>query len=268
MASGSQGSAAEFARRVRGREPLLGYWVTLDAPPATERLAATGYDLVVLDAQHGLLDDRGVLAGLMAVDAAAGVPGATGAVGVVRVAANDPTPIGRALDAGAAGVVVPLVSSAAEAADAVWAARYPPDGIRSFGPLRSSLRVGPAPADSNAAVVVLTMVETPGGLADVAEIAATPGLDGLFVGPNDLRLALGAPTPDDPAFDTRLEEALVAVREACDAAGIAAGIFTTSGEQAAQRLAEGFTFVCVSGDLAHLERAARDELAVARAALG
>ena len=268
MGTGSQGSAAEFARRVRGREAVLGYWVALDAPPATERLAATGYDLVVLDAQHGLIDDRAVLAGLTAVDAGASVPGAPGAVGVVRVAANDPTPIGRALDLGAAGVIVPLVSSAAEAAGAVRAARYPPDGVRSFGPLRSGLRVGPAPAQSNAAVVVLTMVETAGGLAEVDAIAATPGLDGLFVGPNDLRLALGAPTPDDPAFDEQLEAALVAVREACAAAGIAAGIFTTSGEEAAQRLAEGFSFVCVSGDLAHLERAARDELAVARAALG
>ncbi|GAA1427572.1 aldolase/citrate lyase family protein [Microlunatus lacustris] len=266
MGSGA-GAAAGFADRVRGRDPLLGYWVMLDAPPATERLAAAGYDTVVLDAQHGLLDDRAVLAGLVAVDAARSVAGAPGAVGVVRVAANDPTLIGRALDAGAAGVVVPLVSSAAEAADAVRAARYPPDGIRSFGPMRSGLRVGPAPADSNASVVVLTMVETPGGLAHVADIAATPGLDGLFVGPNDLRLALGAPTPDDPAFDHQLEDALVAVREACDAAGIAAGIFTTSGEQAAQRLAEGFTFVCVSGDLTHLEQAARHHLDVARAAL-
>lgn len=267
MGTGS-GDAAGFAGRVRRREPLLGYWVMLDAPPATERLAATGYDTVVLDAQHGLLDDRAVLAGLVAVDAARSVPGATGAVGVVRVAANDATLIGRALDAGAAGVIVPLVSSAAEAADAVRAARYPPDGIRSFGPMRSGLRVGPAPADSNASVVVLAMVETPGGLADVSDIAATTGLDGLFVGPNDLRLALGAPTPDDPAFDDQLEAALVAVREACDAAGIAAGIFTTSGEQAARRLAEGFTFVCVSGDLTHLEQAARDHLAIARATLG
>ena len=112
--------------------------------------------------------------------------------------------------------------SAAEAAGAVRAARYPPDGVRSFGPLRSGLRVGPAPAESNASVVVLTMVETAGGLAEVDAIAATPGLDGLFVGPNDLRLALGAPTPDDPAFDEQLEAALVAVREACAAAGIAA----------------------------------------------
>jgi 4-hydroxy-2-oxoheptanedioate aldolase len=261
------GDAAEFARRLRGREPLLGYWVMLDAPPATERVAAAGYDLVVLDAQHGLVDDRAVLAGLLAVDAARSVPGAPGAVGFVRVAANDPTLVGRALDAGAAGVVVPLVSSAAEAVDAVRAARYPPEGNRSFGPMRSGLRVGPAPAESNVAVAVLAMVETPGGLAEVAEIAAIPGLDGLFIGPNDLRLALGAATPDDPAFDQQLEDALVAVREACDAAGIAAGIFTTSGEQAAQRLAEGFTFVCVSGDLTHLEQTAKDHLAVARASL-
>jgi 4-hydroxy-2-oxoheptanedioate aldolase len=165
-------------------------------------------------------------------------------------------------------VVVPLVSSAVEAADAVRAARYPPEGIRSFGPMRSGLRVGPAPAESNAAVAVLAMVETAGGLADVVEIAATPGLDGLFVGPNDLRLALGAATPDDPTYQDQLEDALVAVRQACDSAGIAAGIFTTSGEEAARRLAEGFTFVCVSGDLTHLEQAARDQLTVARAAVG
>lgn len=262
------GTAAEFADRVRRREPVLGYWVVLDAPPATERLAASGYDFLVLDAQHGLVDDRAVLSGLIAVEAGGSVPGSSAAVGVVRVAANEPALVGRALDAGAAGVVVPLVSSAAEAAAAVRATRYPPDGVRSYGPMRSGIRIGPAPAESNASVVVLAMIETPGGLADVAEIAATPGLDGLFVGPNDLRLSLGAATPDDPAFDEQLEAALVAVRDACDAAGIASGIFTASGEQAARRLGEGFTFVCVYGDLAHVEQMARDQLAVARAALG
>lgn len=258
------GTAAEFAGRVRSRQRVLGYWVVLDAPAATERLASAGYDYLVLDAQHGLLDDRAVLAGLIAVDAAASVPGASGSVGLVRVEANDPTPIGRALDAGAAGVIVPLVSSAAEARAAVRAARYPPEGVRSYGPMRSGLRIGPAPAASNAAVLVLAMIETAGGLAEVAQIAATPGLDGLFIGPSDLRLALGAATPDDPAHDGPLDAALTAVRGACDAAGIAAGIFTTSGEVAAQRLSEGFTFVAVSGDLAHVEQVARDHLAAAR----
>ena len=256
------GIAADFAARVRRREQVLGYWVMLDAPPATERLARTGYDYVVLDAQHGLIDYGGLVQGLTAIDAAGS------AVGMVRVDANDLAAIGHALDAGAAGVIVPLVSSADEAAAAVRATRYPPDGARSFGPLRSGLRIGPDPAVSNGAVVVLAMIETAEGLADVARIAATPGLDGLYIGPNDLRLALGGATPDDPAYDEQLEAALVAVREACEAAGIAVGIFTTSGEAAAQRLREGFTFVTVAFDLAHLEQAARDHLGVAQAALG
>src|SRR4051794_9123235 len=114
-------TAAEFAAQVRARQPVLGYWLGLGAPPATERLARVGYDYVVLDAQHGLLGYRGVLGGLTAVDAAAG------AVGLVRVEANEPAAIGHALDAGAAGVIVPLVSSPAEAEAAVRAARYPPD---------------------------------------------------------------------------------------------------------------------------------------------
>src|SRR5688500_10407023 len=116
------GTAAEFARRVRRREQVLGYWVMLDAPPATERLAGTGYDYVVLDAQHGLMDFGGLVRSLTAIDAAAS------AVGIVRVGANDLAAIGHALDAGAAGVIVPLVSSADEAAAAVRATRYPPDG--------------------------------------------------------------------------------------------------------------------------------------------
>lgn len=255
------GTAVELARRVRAGEQVLGYWVMLDAPPATERLAGVGYDYVVLDAQHGLLEYRGLLAGLTAVDAA------RGAVGLVRTESSEPATIGHALDAGAAGVIVPLVSSAAEAAAVVRACRYPPDGDRSFGPMRSGLRIGPDPATSNASVLVLAMIETADGLADVEAIAATPGLDGLYVGPNDLRLALGAATPDDPAFDDQLAAALVRVRAACASAGVAAGIFTPSGAVAAQRLREGFTFVTVAFDLAHLEQAARDHLSVARDAL-
>lgn len=261
------GAAGDFATRVRDRHQLLGYWVVLDAPPATERIAGAGYDYVVLDAQHGLLGYSGLLDGLLAVDAAATL-GPRRPVGIVRVESAEPAAIGHALDAGAAGVIVPLVSSAAEAAAVVAAARYPPDGVRSFGPMRSGQRIGPDPVDSNASVVVLAMIETAAGLADVAAIAATPGLDGLYIGPNDLRLALGAPTPDDPAYDDQLAEALAAVRAACTAAGIAAGIFTSSGDMAAQRLREGFTFVTVALDLVHLEQTVRAHLDVARTALG
>ena len=132
----------DFATRLRARERATGYWVTLDSPVSTERVARLGYDYVVLDAQHGLLGYSGLLAGLTAIDAAGR------AVGLVRVEANDPTSIGRALDTVAA-VTVPLVGTAQDATDAVAAVRYPPHGRRSHGPLRAQLRIGPDPADTH-----------------------------------------------------------------------------------------------------------------------
>jgi 4-hydroxy-2-oxoheptanedioate aldolase len=251
-------TAVEFAAKVRGRETVLGYWAVLDNPVGTERLARTGYDYVALDAQHGLIGYSGLLRGLTAIDAAGGC------VGLVRVEANDITPIGRALDAGAAGVIVPLINTAADAAAAVAATRYPPVGIRSYGPMRSGLRIGPEPALANRSVVVLAMIETPQGLANVEEIAATPGLDGLYIGPSDLTLAVGGATPSDAAVADVFDKALTRVRNACEASGITAGIHTASGTIAARRLAEGFTFVSVASDLTHLEQAARDHLAAAR----
>jgi len=251
-------SANDFARKIRARERAIGYWCVLDAPVATERLARLGYDYVCLDGQHGLLGYSGLLSGLTAIDAG----GAS--VGLVRVEANNATPIGRALDAGAAGVIVPLVDTAADAAAAVSSAKYGPEGKRSYGPMRSALRIGPTPADANAATVVLVMIETAAGLANVEEICATPGLDGVYVGPSDLMLALGGEVPGDPALATEFEAALVRVREAAAAAGIAAGIHTMDGASAAKRLAEGYTFASVSSDLTHLEDAAAAHLAASK----
>jgi 4-hydroxy-2-oxoheptanedioate aldolase len=251
-------SAADFAARVRARETVIGYWSVLDNPVGAERLARAGYDYVALDAQHGLLGYSGLLAGLTAIDAAGA------AVGLVRVEANDATAIGKALDAGAAGVIVPLIDTPADAAAAVVAGRYPPLGRRSYGPMRSGLRIGPEPAVANESVVVLAMIETPEGLANVEEIAATPGLDGLYVGPSDLTLAVGGAAPADPSVADVFAKALTRVRSACETAGIAAGIHTASGTIAAERLAEGFTFVTVASDLTHLEQVARQHLALAR----
>ena len=247
-----------FAARLRDRERILGYWSVLDAPVATERIARLGYDYVCLDGQHGLLGYAGLLASLTAIDAG----GAS--VGLVRVEANDLTPIGRALDAGAAGVIVPLVDSAEDAAKAVAAARYPPLGRRSYGPMRSGLRIGPDPEDTHAATVVLAMIETPEGLADVERICATPGLDGVYVGPSDLRLAVGGAHTKDPSVDEVFEEAVRTVRDAAAAAGVAAGIHTHDGATAARRLAEGFTFASIASDIVHLEQAARGHLEEAR----
>jgi 4-hydroxy-2-oxoheptanedioate aldolase len=251
--------ALEFARKIRAREQAVGYWAVLDAPVATERIGRLGYDYVALDAQHGLLGYSGVLNGLMAIDA-----GHT-AVGMVRVEDNNLTAIGKALDAGAVGIIVPLVNTAEDAAAAVAAAKYPPMGGRSYGPMRSALRIGPVPADANAATLVFAMIETPDGLKNVKEICATPGLDGIYVGPSDLTIAVGGAFPGDPAIEAEFNAALEAIAEAAASAGVAAGIHTASGDIAAQRLRQGYTFTTVASDLTHLELAAKAHLAAATA---
>jgi 4-hydroxy-2-oxoheptanedioate aldolase len=253
--------AMRFASRLRAGDPLVGYWSVLDAPVATERIARLGYDYVCLDAQHGLLGYSGMLASLTAIDAGGG------AVGMVRVDANDPASIGRALDAGATGVIVPMIDNAEQAAAAVSASRYPPAGRRSYGPMRSGLRIGPRPTDADAATVVLAMIETPQGLANVDSICATPGLDGVYIGPSDLYLAIGGAFPNDPAVATEFATAVTSVRVAARAHGIAAGIHNPDGATAAKRLAEGFTFASVASDLVHLEQAAVGHLRAARPAV-
>ena len=247
----------EFAARMRERQRLLGYWSVIDSPVSTEWLAHVGWDYIALDLQHGLIGYSGMVAGLTAIDAS----GAS--VGMVRVEANDATAIGRALDAGAAGVIVPMVNSAAEAASAVAAATYPPTGIRSYGPMRSQLRIGPAPAEANRDTVVLAMIETPDGLANVEEICQVPGLDGVYVGPSDLRLAIGGTTSTDSAVTDEFEAALTRVRQAAEAAGIAAGIHNADGAAAARRLAEGFTVATVASDIVHLKQASAAHLKAA-----
>jgi 4-hydroxy-2-oxoheptanedioate aldolase len=256
-------NANDFARRVRAREQLVGYWVTLDVPPAAERIARLGYDYVVLDGQHGLIGYQGLVNGLLAIDAGSAI-GPRPSAGLVRVEANDPTPIGRALDAGATGVIVPLIDSADDVARAVRAAKYPPVGVRSFGPMRAALRIGPVPAESNDATVVLAMIETPLGLANVAEICATPGLDGVYVGPSDLSLALGAKFPGDPEVEGPFEEAVDLIARTAREAGIAAGIHTFDGESAKRRLEQGYSFATVASDLSHLEAIAAAHLETAR----
>jgi 4-hydroxy-2-oxoheptanedioate aldolase len=251
-------NAAEFAVKVRRRETVVGYWVVLDSPASTERVARLGYDYVSLDAQHGLFGYAGMLAGLTAIDAAGR------GVGIVRVAGNDAATIGRALDAGAVGVIVPLINTPEEAAKAVAASRYPPVGIRSYGPTRSMLRIGPTPAEANDAVIVLAMIETAEGLGNVEAIAATPGLDGLYIGPSDLTIGLGGEIPGDPSVADTFAAALVRIRRACEDNGIAAGLHTRSGEEAAKWISEGFTLVTVSGDINHLEAVALAHLVAAR----
>jgi len=253
-----------FAARLRNRERIVGYWTQLPVPAVQERIARHGYDYVCFDAQHGFLDYQAILNGLIAIDAGAAL-GKNDCAGMVRVASNSVDLIGQVLDAGARGVIVPLIDTAEQARAAVRACRFPREGLRSYGPMRAGLRSGPETARMNEEVACIVMIETEEGLANLEEICAVEGVDGIYVGPGDLMLALGGRTITDPDRAAEFEAALARISAAARKAGIAAGIHTGAGELASKRLAEGYTFATISSDLNHLDRAAADHLKLARA---
>lgn len=164
----------------RGR-PSLGVWATSGAPALAEQCGRAGLDFVLLDTQHGAITEAGLLPCIQAVSLG-------GTPALVRTGSAEPRLIMRALDLGAAGVVVPLVSAPEQAAAAVAACRYPPAGVRSFGPVR---RYYDATGVNDTDPLCLVMIETAAGLENIDAIAATPGLDGVFIGPVDLGLDLG-----------------------------------------------------------------------------
>ncbi|MFN3225135.1 MAG: HpcH/HpaI aldolase family protein [Hyphomicrobiales bacterium] len=252
---------SDFWQRLKGPAPLVGYWFVSPTMAAVERVARLGYDFLGFDGQHGLVDYRDMVEFLIAKDAGAG---GNQVGGVVRVRANDPSEIGRALDAGAEALMVPMINTADEAAAAVAAMRYPPYGVRSFGPMRSGLRVGPAPSVSNEKVSFLAFIETADGLANVEAIAKVDGVDALYIGPSDLAIALGADGPTDTSVQRELEQAIERIRSAAHDAGIPAGIHVRAGNEAAMEIRSGFAFVSISCDLVHLEASAREHLAEAR----
>ena len=237
----------------------IGAWSMLGTPAAASLMSRIGADWVVLDAQHGLFDDAGIIAG---------VPAAGSAPVHVRVSANTPALIGRALDAGAAGVIVPMVQSAAEAAAAASACRYAPEGTRSWGPL-AAYRGEPTvpPAEANARVSCAVMVETATAVADVAAIAATPGVDVVFVGPFDLSIALGVEVADLLA-DSTPGNPLDAIVSACRAAGTVAGAFAGGKDAADALLRRGFTWIAVAVDTQLITAAGTALVAAARTTAG
>jgi 4-hydroxy-2-oxoheptanedioate aldolase len=222
-----------------------------------EILAETGPDYVCVDQQHGVIDYDAMVPMFQAVRAGGSAP-------ITRVLSNDPFLIMKALDAGAWGVIVPLVNSTGDAARAVSACRYPPRGIRSFGPVRAAGVIGSRdPENLGGEVLCLVMVETREALEKVDEIAATPGVDGIYIGPSDLALSLGLP----PTLEVTQEEHVEAVRqirESCHERGIAAGIHCPSGEWARRHAEAGFDLVTVATDAPLLRQAAGRELSVAR----
>ena len=236
--------------------PAFGLWGSIPSPLTAELAAVAGFDYVCVDLQHGGADEDRMVAMFEALEA-------RGAVPLARVAYNEPWMVNRVLDLGAAGVIVPLVNTAEEARRAVSGCRYPPHGVRSYGPLRAALTVGSADPERLAAgALCFVMVETRHGLENVEAIAATRGLDGIYIGPSDLALGLGR----EPGHGgDLLERAITRIREACAAAGIVAGMHCNGGgAEAKERAAAGFRLVTVGVDAVLFRARADEELAAAR----
>ena len=238
-------------------EQTIGLWLSLANTYSAEAMSKLGFDWVCVDMQHGLIDYTDLVNMLPAISNSDATP-------LVRVPWNEPYEIMKALDAGAYGVIVPMVNNREEAEQAVMACRYPPLGNRSFGPIRGALYGGRGYAlEANDQIACIAMIETAEGIANADEIMSTSGLNGIYIGPADLALSMGLPAMGDQPQD----EHLVVVKELlekCRAHKIAAGIHTSSLEYAQKYLALGFNFVTLGSDSGHMAKNAGRELAAAR----
>ena len=226
---------------------------------SAEIMAHAGFDWLCIDMQHGVIDYADAVHMLTAISTTETMP-------FVRVPWNDPATIMKVLDAGAYGVVVPLVNNRAEAEAAVAACRYPPTGIRSSGPARAAMYGGAGYQGwANDEIACIVMIETAEGLDNLDEILATPGVDCAYIGPADLAYALElVPGTTDPKH----AQAVQRILEAAQRHNVAPGIHTGSVEQTVQYLQLGFQMVTLGADAGFMRGAAASGLASARQSAG
>ena len=241
-------------------KPVLNGWLSIPNAFTAEILAEQGYDSITIDLQHGLIDYQAALGMLQAMRASEVAP-------LVRVPWLDPAAIMKVLDAGACGVICPMINTGTQAAELVSYMRYPPAGTRSFGPTRAVFSAGPnygAEADNN--VLCFAMIETAEGFNNLDEIVATPGLDGVYIGPSDLTLGLtGRQYPF--GFDREEPEMVDAIRTILDAAhlaGIRAALHCGGSAYAAKAVDWGFDLVTLPNDVRLLAAASGASVADTR----
>lgn len=242
-------SAPSLARRLRAGETVVGGWVGWTAPLVIEAVARSRLEAVVLDMQHGLHDPVSVMEGVTAI-AAAGKPA------LVRVAVGDFAMASRALDMGAAGVIAPMINSVEDARAFASFVKYPPRGGRSWGAGRAIMLSGATAGasylgEANEATLALAMIETREALAALDDILAVDGIDGVFVGPSDLSIALSGGAQVDPE-GSLLDGPLARIVTATRGAGKIVGVFGGPGARAGELARRGFGFVTVGFDGAYL----------------
>jgi 4-hydroxy-2-oxoheptanedioate aldolase len=241
----------------RDDKTAINGWVTIPSGFAAEVMARQDWDSGTVDMQHGILGYQAAVECLTAISTTDKVP-------LVRVPWNEPSIIMRMLDAGALGVICPMVNTRQQAEQLVAASRYAPDGGRSIGPVRPLLTMGPEYVSrANQLIQVFAMIETPEAMENLDDIMTTPGLDGIYIGPSDLAMGLGFP----PAFDpdnTTVMQAIDGILSTAEKHGLVPGIHCPSGGVAWTMSRNGFRLVSVANDWRILSTAAQDEIAAAR----
>ena len=239
----------------------VGAWLSVNSAFTAEVMAHQDFDWLCIDMQHGLIDYPDAVHMMQAISTTDTIP-------FVRVPWNDPPTIIKVLDAGAYGVVVPLINNRAEAQAAVAAVRYPPDGIRSSGPARATLYGGGGYQGwANDEIACIVMIETAEALDNLDEIMSTSGVDAAYIGPSDLAYAIGMQPTGDNA-DPKHIETVQRIFDAAKRHGVAPGIHTGSVEYTTRYLQQGFQMVTLGADRGFMGAKAAADLVAAREGAG
>ena len=246
-----------LARRLKAGETVYTGWCGLPYPLLPEIIAREGFPAVTLDGQHGLWDTAATVAGVAAVRQGGAAP-------VVRIPVGGFANISRALDFGAEGIIAPMINTKEDARALAGFAKFPPIGERSWGPHRAMMLGGITDqqvylAEANSLTVTLAMIETRTALANIDAIAGTPGVDGLFLGPSDLSIALsngGSLDPLSKDVDAEIDRIIAAAKKA----GKIPGAYCHSAERAAALAKRGMRFIAVASDMMFLRAGAATQL--------
>ncbi|MCV6592815.1 MAG: aldolase/citrate lyase family protein [Silicimonas sp.] len=232
---------------------VLNGWCSIGNPFSAEIMAAQGFDAITIDGQHGALDYSDALPMFQSMRA-------SGKPILARAPWREPGVIMKYLDAGAMGIICPMINTAEEAAEFVSFMRYPPLGQRSSGPTRAAFaHPGYNPGEANDTIVALAMIETAQGVENLEEIAATPGLDGLYVGPSDLTLGVsnGALPPGMDRQEPEMIEVIQRIARVARDNNLHAALHCGSPEYAARAIGWGFDMVTVQSDVNFIANGAR-----------
>lgn len=236
---------------------VINGWLAIPSSASAETMAHQGFDSLTVDTQHGLVDYAAAVTMFQAISTTDTMP-------MARVPWLEPGIIMKMLDAGAYGIVCPMINTGEEAERFVGACRYAPRGYRSFGPIRAVLYAGADyPAKANETVLAIAMIETVKALDNLDAIMSTPGLDGIYIGPADLSLSLGCTPRLDPE-DERVHEAIRTILAAAKKHGVAPGIHCQSPAFARRMIDMGFQLVTLWSDNGLLGAAARAAVTAVR----